>query len=81
MRQIDTGVDGQTVHEVRNTLAKLVGIRSDARDAGWNLALVQRDAACEQHIRMIIRRSSHRVREFCEQSTDLARATWTASAN
>lgn len=54
MRLVDILADGCSVHEVRNVIACLIGIRFEAAD-GWTRELREKDARCENHLRSILR--------------------------
>lgn len=52
-RQADLRSDGRSVHEIRNILASLIGIRYEANFV-WTPLLQERDALCEARLRRLL---------------------------
>ena len=52
-RQADLRSDGMSVHEVRNVLAALIGIRYEA-SSRWTRTLKDKDALCEAKLRRLL---------------------------
>jgi len=62
MRLADISADGCSIHETRNVLACLIGIRYEAF-SGWTSELQAKDAACENKLRLVLR-GGHRLEEY-----------------
>jgi hypothetical protein len=52
-RQADLRSDGTSVHEVRNILAVLIGIRYEA-SSRWTRSLQEKDSLCEAKLRRLL---------------------------
>lgn len=52
-RQADLRATGMSVHEIRNILASLIGIRYEA-NFSWTPSLQERDARCEARLRRVL---------------------------
>lgn len=52
-RQADLKSNGMSIHEIRNALASLIGIRYEANTC-WTPSLVEKDARCEAKLRRLL---------------------------
>lgn len=71
IRLSDLLADGRTVHEVRNVLACLIGIRSEGT-FGWTPELRARDAAYERRLRAMLVGTWRRQPTWADATPELA---------